>query len=102
MKSLSPNLIVVAGPTATGKTAFAAHLASKLNGEIISADSRQVYRGMDLATGKDIRDYVVNDQSIPYHLVDIVDPGYEYNVFEFQRDFLNVYKINKFVEKPCL
>lgn len=87
-----PNLIVVTGPTATGKTAFAAQLASKLNGEIISADSRQVYRGMDLATGKDFRDYLVNDQIIPHHLVDIVDPGYEYNVFEFQRDFLRVYE----------
>lgn len=87
----TPNLIVVTGPTATGKTAFAAQLASALNGEIISADSRQVYRGMDLATGKDINDYKVNNQYISYHLVDIVDPGYEYNVFEFQRDFLRVY-----------
>ena len=86
-----PNLIVVTGPTATGKTTFAAHLATKLNGEIISADSRQVYRGMDLATGKDFRDYIVDGQTIPHHLVDIVDPGYEYNVFEFQRDFLKVY-----------
>ena len=92
MKSkILPNLIIVTGPTAVGKTAFAAHLASKLNGEIISADSRQVYRGMDLATGKDIKDYIVSKQSIPYHLVDIVDPGYEYNVFEFQRDFLRIY-----------
>ncbi len=84
-------IIVVTGPTATGKTTFAAHLASRLNGEIISADSRQVYKGMDLATGKDFNDYVVEGQNIPYHLVDIVDPGYEYNVFEFQHDFLNVY-----------
>jgi len=88
----NPNLIVVTGPTATGKTAFAAQLASKLNGEIISADSRQVYRGMDLATGKDFRDYLVNDQNIPHHLVDIVDPGYEYNVFEFQRDFMRIFE----------
>lgn len=86
-----PNLIVITGPTATGKTAFAAQLAAKLNGEIISADSRQVYRGMDLATGKDFRDYIVNNQTIPYHLVDILDPGYEYNVFEFQQDFLKIY-----------
>lgn len=94
MKSeITPNLIVVTGPTATGKTSFAAHLASKLNGEIISADSRQVYRGMDLATGKDIEDYKVNNKSIPYHLVDIVDPGYEYNVFEYQKDFLRIYDV---------
>jgi len=85
-------LIVVTGPTATGKTAFAAHLAYKLNGEIIGADSRQVYRGMDLATGKDFTDYVVEDQQVQHHLVDIVDPGYEYNVFEFQKDFLKVYE----------
>jgi tRNA dimethylallyltransferase len=82
------NLLVVTGPTATGKTAFAAHLAYHLNGEIISADSRQVYCGMDKATGKDFSDYMVNGKQVPYHLVDIVDPGYEYNVFEFQKDFL--------------
>lgn len=91
LTNISSNLIVVTGPTATGKTAFAAHFASKLNGEIISADSRQVYRGMDLATGKDIKDYLVNNKIIPYHLVDIIDPGYEYNVFEFQRDFFRIY-----------
>ena len=85
------SLIVITGPTATGKTVFASHLASKLNGEIISADSRQVYRGMDMATGKDFTDYVVDGIQVPYHLVDIVDPGYEYNVFEFQRDFLKAY-----------
>jgi len=84
-------LIVVTGPTATGKTSFAAHLASRLDGEIISADSRQVYRGMDLATGKDLEDYVVKGTPVPFHLVDIVDPGYEYNVYEFQRDFLQKY-----------
>lgn len=83
-------IIVVTGPTATGKTAFASQLAANLNGEIISADSRQVYRGMDLATGKDFTDYIVGEKEIPHHLVDIVDPGYEYNVFEFQRDFLKV------------
>ncbi|MEZ5082417.1 MAG: tRNA (adenosine(37)-N6)-dimethylallyltransferase MiaA [Bacteroidales bacterium] len=88
----NPDLIVITGPTATGKTAFAANLAAMFDGEIISADSRQVYRGMDLATGKDINDYKVGDKTIPYHLVDIEDPGYEYSVFEFQQDFLNVYK----------
>jgi tRNA dimethylallyltransferase len=85
-------MIIVLGPTATGKTAFAAQLASKINGEIISADSRQVYRGLDLGTGKDFEDYTVDGIKIPYHLVDIVDPGYEYNVYEFQQDFLKVYK----------
>ncbi|MCD4732537.1 MAG: tRNA (adenosine(37)-N6)-dimethylallyltransferase MiaA [Bacteroidales bacterium] len=90
-KSHNKRIIVVTGPTATGKTSFAANLASRLNGEIISADSRQVYKGMELATGKDFNDYVVEGQNIPYHLVDIVDPGYEYNVFEFQQDFLNAF-----------
>jgi tRNA dimethylallyltransferase len=85
------NLVVVLGPTATGKTAFAANLAYRLKGEIISADSRQVYRGMDKATGKDFNDYLVNDVRVPYHLVNIVDPGYEYSVFGFQRDFLKAF-----------
>ncbi len=85
-------MITILGPTATGKTTFAAQLAYHLNGEIISADSRQVYKGMDLATGKDFGDYIVNDRQIPYHLVDIVEPGYEYNVYEFQRDFLKTYE----------
>jgi tRNA dimethylallyltransferase len=84
-------LIVVTGPTATGKTAFAAHLASHVGGEIISADSRQVYRGMNLATGKDFSDYIVDNDTVPYHLIDIAEPGDEYNVFEFQRDFKKVY-----------
>jgi len=91
-KSKLPKLIVVTGPTATGKTRFAAHLAAALNGEIISADSRQVYRGMNLATGKDFSDYIVKDIKIPHHLVDIADPGYEYNVFEFQQDFIRVFQ----------
>ncbi|MBN1339723.1 MAG: tRNA (adenosine(37)-N6)-dimethylallyltransferase MiaA [Bacteroidales bacterium] len=80
-------LIIVLGPTATGKTAFAARLAARLNGEVISADSRQVYRGMNIGTGKDYSDYIVGNTHIPFHLIDIVDPGYEYNVFEFRRDF---------------
>jgi len=84
-------IITVLGPTATGKTTFAAHLANAMNAEIISADSRQVYRGMDLGTGKDLEDYVVDGIPIPYHLIDIVDPGYEYNVYEFQKDFLKAY-----------
>ncbi|MCD6598882.1 MAG: tRNA (adenosine(37)-N6)-dimethylallyltransferase MiaA, partial [Bacteroidales bacterium] len=77
-----PNLIVVLGPTASGKTEFAAKLADKLNTEIISADSRQVYRGMDLGTGKDYEDYFVEGRQVPVHLIDIVDAGYKYNVYE--------------------
>jgi len=84
-------MITILGPTATGKTRLAACVAARLSGEVISADSRQVYRGMDLGTGKDYDDYIVNGRNIPYHLVDIVDPGYEYNVFEFQEDFLKAF-----------
>jgi tRNA dimethylallyltransferase len=86
------NLIVILGPTATGKTKFAALLANRLGGEIISADSRQVYKRMDIGTGKDYADYVVSSVKIPYHLVDIREPGEKYNVFEFQKDFSEVYK----------
>jgi tRNA dimethylallyltransferase len=85
-------LIIITGPTATGKTKLAAELAVQINAEIISADSRQVYKEMNLGTGKDYDDYVVNGQSIKYHLIDIVEPGYEYSVYEFQRDFNNAYK----------
>lgn len=85
------NLIVILGPTASGKTALAAHLAKALDGEIISADSRQVYRRMDLGTGKDYADYVVEGQRIPAHLIDIREPGYKYNVYEFQNDFFHVF-----------
>jgi len=84
-------MITILGPTATGKTSLAANLASLINGEIISADSRQVYRGMDIGTGKDLDDYNIDGRKIPYHLVDIVESGYEYNVFEFQKDFLKAY-----------
>lgn len=80
-------LITILGPTATGKTTLAANLASLIGGEIISADSRQVYRGMDIGTGKDLKDYIVNEQSISCHLVDITDPGSRYNVFEYLMDF---------------
>ena len=84
-------LIVILGPTATGKTNLAVALAHKLGGEIISADSRQVYRGMTIGTGKDLKDYHCCQRDIPYHLIDIVNPGYEYNVFEFQKDFIAAY-----------
>jgi len=85
-------MITILGPTATGKTALAARLAFELDGEVISADSRQVYRGMNIGTGKDYDEYVVNGVRIPYHLVDIADPGYEYNIFEYQNDFLKAYQ----------
>ncbi|HKK80949.1 MAG TPA: tRNA (adenosine(37)-N6)-dimethylallyltransferase MiaA [Prolixibacteraceae bacterium] len=85
------NLITILGATASGKTSVASHLATKVNGEIISADSRQIYRGMDIGTGKDIQDYTINNTTIPYHLIDIVDAGYQYNVFEYQHDFIEVY-----------
>lgn len=84
-------MITVLGPTATGKTTLAASIAYWKNGEIISADSRQVYRGMDIGTGKDLEDYYIRNQHIPYHLIDIMEPGEEYNVYAFQRDFLNAY-----------
>ena len=82
------NIVTILGPTASGKTRFAVELSRRIKGEIISADSRQVYRGMDIGTGKDIKDYEIEKVIIPSHLIDIVDAGYQYNVFEFQRDFL--------------
>ena len=85
------DLITILGPTASGKTPLAAALADRLGTEIISGDSRQVYRRMDLGTGKDLVDYVVDGRPVPYHLIDIVEPGYKYNVFEYQRDFLKAY-----------
>ena len=94
------DLITILGPTASGKTPLAVALAYKLDTEIISGDSRQIYRRMDLGTGKDLADYVVNGHQVPYHLIDIVDPGYKYNVFEYQRDFLAAY--NKVKQKGKL
>lgn len=82
--------ILVIGPTATGKTRLAALVADRMGGEVISADSRQVYRGMDIGTGKDLSSYTVDDRRVPVHMVDIVDAGYRYNVYEYQRDFLKV------------
>lgn len=84
-------LITIIGPTASGKTLLANELASVLQGEIISADSRQVYKRMDLGTGKDLSDYWVNGRAIPYHLIDIHEPGYKYNVSEYQHDFWRVF-----------
>ncbi len=76
-------LLVITGPTASGKTSRAVDVARRLDGEIISADSRQIYRGMDLGTGKDLADY----GSVPYHLIDIAPAGYRYNLYEYLRDF---------------
>ena len=84
-------LITILGPTASGKTGLAAHLAYQLDAEIISADSRQVYRGMTIGTGKDLDDYVVHGREIPYHLIDICEPGTKYNLFRYQEDFFSAY-----------
>src|ERR1035437_6733648 len=84
-------MITSLGSTASGKTALSAHLAYALDGEVISADSRQVYCGMSIGTGKDLSEYTVNGKTVPYHLIDIANPGYEYNIFAYQRDFLKAY-----------
>ena len=84
-------LLTILGPTASGKTDLAAHVAREIGGEIISADSRQVYRGMDIGTGKDLDDYVVDGKQIPYHLIDIREAGTKYNLFQYQEDFLKAY-----------
>ena len=94
------DMLAVVGPTACGKTALAVELAMALGGEVISADSRQVYRGMDIGTGKDLAEYVHGDVTVPVHLVDIVEAGEKYNVFEFQRDFLSAY--NDIVSRAML
>lgn len=86
------NLITILGPTATGKTKLAAFLASKLNGEIISADSRQVYKFMDIGTGKDLSDYIVDGNSVPYHLINIAEPTEEFNLYRFKKDFFKAFE----------
>ena len=90
-------MITILGPTASGKTPVAARLAAEIGGEVISADSRQVYRRMDIGTGKDLGDYEVKNEkgkviSVPYHLIDIREPGTKYNLFEYQQDFFDVYQ----------
>lgn len=96
-------LITIIGPTASGKTAFAAALAARLDTEIISGDSRQVYHSMDIGTGKDLADYVVDGKQIPYHLIDICNPGDKYNVFEYQHDFHKAFEeIRKKGKLPIL
>ncbi len=94
------DMLAVVGPTACGKTALAVELAIALGGEVLSADSRQVYRGMDIGTGKDIAEYSRGGVVVPYHLIDIVDAGEKYNLFEFQRDFLQAY--NSVIERGAL
>lgn len=86
------DMITILGPTASGKTTLASQLAYRMEAEIISADSRQIYRRMDIGTGKDLSDYTVNGKQIPYHMIDIAEPGYKYNLFEYQRDFLTAYQ----------
>jgi tRNA dimethylallyltransferase len=102
MMSQKYNLTVILGPTASSKTLLAAHLASKINGEIISADSRQVYRKLNLGTGKDYGDYVIDEKQVPYHLIDIAEPGSQYNVYEFQKDFVTVFNDLTYRKKPAL
>ena len=89
-------MITILGPTASGKTPVAARLAAEIGGEVISADSRQVYRRMDIGTGKDLEDYTISNNqypiTVPYHLIDIREPGTKYNLFEYQQDFYDVYQ----------
>jgi len=85
------DIITILGPTASGKTPLAARLAHEIDGEIISADSRMVYRGMTIGTGKDLDDYIIDGEQVPYHVIDIQDPGYRFNVYEFQCAFQNAY-----------
>ena len=100
---MSYNLIVILGPTASGKTAVAASLAKNLDSEIISADSRQVYRELNLGTGKDYADYIVTGEKIPYHLIDVHPAGYQYNVYEYQKDFITIFnKLNEKRKWPIL
>lgn len=95
-------LIVITGPTATGKTKLAVAVAGALNAEIINADSRQVYRQMDIGTGKDLQEYIINNKNIPYHLIDICEPGYQYNIKEYQEDFTAVYASIKQRQVPAI
>ena len=85
-------MIVILGPTASGKTTLAANLAYHINGEIISADSRQIYKGMDIGTGKDLEEYKVKDKKIKYHLIDILSPAIDYSVYQFKKDFFKCYE----------
>jgi tRNA dimethylallyltransferase len=97
---LKKELITILGPTATGKTSLATLLASNHEGEIISADSRQVFKNMDIGTGKDLEEYEINDRTIPHHLIDIKEAGTEYSLFDFQKDFVSAY--NKIKDRKHL
>jgi len=88
---INNQMIVILGPTASGKTELAVSLALKLNAEIISADSRQIYKGMDIGTGKDLDAYKIRGQFVPYHLIDILDPSIDYSVYQFKKDFFKTY-----------
>ncbi len=90
---MTKNLIVILGPTASGKTALAVRLAADFQGEVISADSRQVYRGMDIGTGKDLSEFRTDSGIIPYHLIDVLEPDQEFNVFEFQKQFYGIFDV---------
>ena len=87
MPKQTPNIITILGPTATGKTRLAVHIAAHVGGEIISADSRQVYVGMNIGTGKDLDEYVIDKRQIPYHMIDIIKPETNFSVFDFQKAF---------------
>jgi tRNA dimethylallyltransferase len=95
-------LIVILGPTASGKTHLAVQLAHKIQGEIISADSRQVYRGMDIGTGKDLNEYRIDNQNIPCHLIDILDAGEQYHIHQFQQDFQRAFADISLRNKPVI
>ena len=96
-------LIVILGPTASGKTALAVNIAYRFNCEIISADSRQIYKGMDIGTGKDLQEYKMKNRNIPYHLIDILDTAIDYSVFQFKNDFHKIFKtISKRKRIPIL
>ena len=101
---MNPNipLIVILGPTASGKTQLATHLAYKIQGEIISADSRQVYRAMNLGTGKDLGEYVVDNQDVPSHLIDIIDAGEQYHIHQFQQDCQHAFDDISARNKPAI
>ena len=96
-------LIVILGPTASGKTSLSVKIAHKYSGEIISADSRQIYKGMDIGTGKDLQEYIIQNKSIPFHLIDILEPIKDYSVFQFKNDFHKIFKkLNKNKKLPIL
>lgn len=95
-------LIVITGPTAVGKTRLAVQVAAELNGELINADSRQVYRRMDIGTGKDLEDYSINGKVIPHHLINICEPGYQYNIKEYQQDFNETFNELQRSETPAV